>query len=229
MKKFIITLLALSTITASMIPAMADNNEPAETVKDAAVEKTAEPKATDEAQNAAESADGTPKPDNEDDPQTDLSGDAYDIGAPLLNASIKQEGDSYVLTLSTLGSFVIYYTEDGSAPLPGEANTSKYTEPVKLSTGSDKDGGVDPAELRIVVVDPDGSMDGAVASSYFSNIDKEPVATPEPDKFTASFWSDGGSAVETQTVYVGEKLTEPEDVLKNGYTFQGWFKDELFT
>ncbi|MGM9936918.1 MAG: InlB B-repeat-containing protein, partial [Candidatus Ornithomonoglobus sp.] len=147
----------------------------------------------------------------------------------LLNASIKPDGDSYTLTLSTLDGLVIYYTADGSTPLPGAKNTSKYTTPVILSAGeTDEDGNVNLSELRVVVVDPDGSMDGAVASSYFSNIDEDAIATPEPDKFTASFWSDGGSEVEPQTVYVGEKITEPKDVIKSGYTFDGWFKDELF-
>ncbi|MGN1116224.1 MAG: InlB B-repeat-containing protein, partial [Candidatus Ornithomonoglobus sp.] len=250
MKKFIITLLALSTITASMIPVIADtpaevndaenvtideieetetaDDETADTEETEVPEKTEEPEVT-----------AIPKPYDETiDTRMDLSGKVtitgesplvYNIGAPLLSASIKPDGNSYSLTLSTFEGLEIYYTKDGSTPLPSALNTSKYTEPVKLSSAeAQEDGTVNPAELRVIVVDPDGSMDGAVASSYFSDIDEEAIATPEPEKFTASFWSDGGSEVEPQTVYVGEKLAEPASIIKSGFTFDGWFKDELF-
>ncbi len=216
MKKFVITLLVLSATAASIVPVIADTTE--------AVKET-EPTPV-------------PRPYDENvDTRTDLSGKVtvtgesplvYNIGAPLLSASITPDGDSYTLTLSSFEGLDIYYTADGSVPLPGALNTSKYTEPVKLhSAETQEDGKVNPAELRVMVVDPDGSMDGALASSYFSGIDEEAIATPEPDKFTASFWSDGGSYVEPQTVYVGEKLTEPS-VTKSGFTFTGWFKDEQF-
>lgn len=172
------------------------------------------------------------------DTRTDLSGKVkvtgvspivYNIGAPLLNASIKPNGDSYELTLSTLSGFEIYYTDDGGTPMPGAMNTKKYTGSVTLAASEEtEEGEVNPAELRIVVIDPDGSMSGSVASTYFSGIDEEALATPEPDRFTVSFWSDGGSAIEPQTVVDGEKAEEPKNVLKSGYTFDGWYKEDKF-
>lgn len=210
MKKFTMTLLVLSAAAAALMPITTGAAED----KDSAAEPTRQVR-TDLFGN------------------TVITGDSeviYDIGAPLLNASFKPDGDSYTMELSTLDGFVIYYTADGSTPLPGAKNTSKYTAPVKLEAGGTKeDKTADLPQLRVVVVDPNGKMDGAVASSYFSNIDEKAIATPEPDKFTARFNSDGGSDVQPQTVYVGTKLTEPQGVQKSGYTFSGWFKDELHT
>lgn len=39
------------------------------------------------------------------------------------------------------------------------------------------------------------------------------------------FDSMGGSSVEDQTVYFGEKISQPEDPTREGYTFAGWYKD----
>ncbi|NLL27393.1 MAG: T9SS type A sorting domain-containing protein, partial [Bacteroidales bacterium] len=44
-------------------------------------------------------------------------------------------------------------------------------------------------------------------------------------KYTITFNSNGGSAVENATVNHGEKVTKPADPTKEGYTFAGWFID----
>jgi len=44
--------------------------------------------------------------------------------------------------------------------------------------------------------------------------------------FTVTFDSDGGSAVEPQTVKEGEAAVKPEDPTKTGYTFAGWYAGE---
>ncbi|MDE7263817.1 MAG: InlB B-repeat-containing protein [Anaeroplasmataceae bacterium] len=40
-----------------------------------------------------------------------------------------------------------------------------------------------------------------------------------------SFLSDGGSLVSSQEVLYGEQVEQPEDPVKEGYTFLGWYKD----
>lgn len=40
-----------------------------------------------------------------------------------------------------------------------------------------------------------------------------------------TFDSMGGSKVKEQTVYYGEKVTKPEDPKRDGYSFEGWYKD----
>lgn len=42
---------------------------------------------------------------------------------------------------------------------------------------------------------------------------------------TVKFESNGGSAVEGQTVSYGDKLTRPEDPTREGYRFGGWYRD----
>lgn len=46
---------------------------------------------------------------------------------------------------------------------------------------------------------------------------------------TVYFNSNGGSAVPSQTIKSGEKLTKPADPTKSGYTFAGWYKNEALT
>jgi uncharacterized repeat protein (TIGR02543 family) len=45
------------------------------------------------------------------------------------------------------------------------------------------------------------------------------------EQATVTFDVDGGSAVDAQTVYVGEKATRPEDPTKDEATFGGWYAD----
>ena len=45
------------------------------------------------------------------------------------------------------------------------------------------------------------------------------------ESVTVTFDVDGGSAVEAQTVYVGDKATKPADPTKDEATFGGWFAD----
>ncbi len=42
---------------------------------------------------------------------------------------------------------------------------------------------------------------------------------------TVSFASNGGTAVESQTVIFGEAVTRPEDPIREGYRFVGWYRD----
>ena len=46
---------------------------------------------------------------------------------------------------------------------------------------------------------------------------------PEPKMFTVSFDSNGGTAVQAQTITDGEKVSEPTNPTKTGYIFQGWY------
>lgn len=50
-----------------------------------------------------------------------------------------------------------------------------------------------------------------------------------PSTYTVTFNTDGGSAVAAQTVTSGAKATKPVDPAKEGFTFDGWYKDAAFT
>lgn len=46
---------------------------------------------------------------------------------------------------------------------------------------------------------------------------------PEPDKYTVTFDSDKGSAVDSQNITSGEKATAPKNPTRKNYTFAGWY------
>ncbi len=50
-----------------------------------------------------------------------------------------------------------------------------------------------------------------------------------PNEYTVTFDTNGGSAVEPQTVTEGECATQPADPTREGYTFTGWFSDQACT
>ena len=47
--------------------------------------------------------------------------------------------------------------------------------------------------------------------------------------YTVTFNTNGGSAVASQTITAGGKVTKPADPTKDGYTFAGWYKEAEFT
>lgn len=50
-----------------------------------------------------------------------------------------------------------------------------------------------------------------------------------PTKFTVTFESNGGSAVEALEIEQNKKIVEPTDPTKSGYAFEGWYKNEGLT
>lgn len=52
---------------------------------------------------------------------------------------------------------------------------------------------------------------------------------PEQESFTVSFDTDGGSDVPPVTVLDGETFDKPDDPTKNGFTFEGWYKEAELT
>ena len=113
------------------------------------------------------------------------------------------------LTTSTPGA-VIYYTTNGICP-KDDPEHILYTGPIYLEAGtyffrirSNLDGvWSDGLPLHLTVVD--------------GNV------------YTVTFDTDGGSAVAEQTVEEGKKATKPENPTKDGFTFEGWYKDKDFT
>ncbi|MDE5868549.1 MAG: InlB B-repeat-containing protein, partial [Anaeroplasmataceae bacterium] len=53
------------------------------------------------------------------------------------------------------------------------------------------------------------------------------IETIEPtiEQFTITFNSNEGSAIASQIIMKGDKVTKPENPLKEGYIFEGWYQD----
>ena len=49
------------------------------------------------------------------------------------------------------------------------------------------------------------------------------------DTFTVTFDTDGGSEVPSQTIAYGGRVTRPSDPEKTGSTFDGWYKNSMYT
>lgn len=50
-----------------------------------------------------------------------------------------------------------------------------------------------------------------------------------PIMHTVSFETNGGSAIESQLVQNGKTSTRPDDPVRDGYTFDGWYTDDTYT
>ena len=58
---------------------------------------------------------------------------------------------------------------------------------------------------------------------------KEKTTITEKNKYTVTFDSKGGSVVEAQTVEEGNPAAAPQNPVKAGFVFEGWYTDEALT
>lgn len=71
---------------------------------------------------------------------------------------------------------------------------------------------------------------GAPASGSSAAQPPSSQAQPEPAAYTVAFDSRGGSAVEAlQNVTQGARIAEPSSPVREGYTFEGWYRDAART
>ena len=66
----------------------------------------------------------------------------------------------------------------------------------------------------------------AVLVEYYNNCPNKPDT---PVTYTVTFNTNGGSAIDSQTVESGQKATKPADPTKEGYTFEGWYVDANYS
>ena len=79
--------------------------------------------------------------------------------------------------------------------------------------------GVSKVTLEDSLVSP---PDGAGSSYEYEEVEHAVIVTTE---CTVRFESNGGSAVQDMIVIYGEKIPKPQDPVREGYTFSGWYKD----
>lgn len=65
----------------------------------------------------------------------------------------------------------------------------------------------------------------------WKKVEEKPVdpPAPEPETFTVTFESNGGSEVDPITVEAGSTVTQPEDPTKENCTFVGWYYSDGFS
>ncbi len=84
---------------------------------------------------------------------------------------------------------------------------------------------------QVATVTVDGS-DVALSNSYtFNDVGENHTILVEfsPIKYTVSFDTDGADPVDEQILDFGAKVLKPLDPTKEGFNFEGWYKDSGFT
>ena len=102
-----------------------------------------------------------------------------------------------------------------------EENIEPQTETVTITAVSIHNAALDKDLVRARVTE-DNSEYASFNSAVYQ---PSGVAT----YVTATFDTDGGTAIPAQTVRSGAKVEKPADPTKSGYTFGGWYKEDTFT
>ncbi|MEG2026381.1 MAG: InlB B-repeat-containing protein [Clostridia bacterium] len=119
---------------------------------------------------------------------------------------------------------------------------SKYTIEFETNGGSIVDS-LTTFESETIIQPADPTKVGYIFQGWFSDItlEKPYVFTTMPNADTtlyakwaveiydANFDTDGGTVIEKTTVGYDSLLIRPADPTKDGYTFDGWYKDNKFT
>lgn len=118
-------------------------------------------------------------------------------------------GTKIVLTCAASGA-EIYYTLDGTMP---DRSSTLYREPIVVL-----------GDMTIMAVAVrEGYKDSQVATFVYHAVN------PSPDIYMVVFQSNGGTQVDSQEVKAGETVQRPEDPVREGYRFTGWYLDgELY-
>ncbi|SIQ30029.1 InlB B-repeat-containing protein [Domibacillus enclensis] len=150
--------------------------------------------------------------------------------AITLTASIKKgeaiETKTFTLTLPALAGYTVSYdangADEGAAPKAGKYN------PDDTATVSGNAGSL--AKTGHTFNGWNTKADGtgtayAAADTFTIEANTTLYAQWKINEYTVSFESDGGDAVNDQTIDYNQKATQPDAPEKEGYIFSGWFTE----
>lgn len=121
--------------------------------------------------------------------------------------------------------------------VPDAPDTSEpSTEPTQEPTTETPESSTQPDATQESATEPSAPSQSTPESSAAPGA---PVQTDAPQKppeeaeeiaiYTVTFLPNGGSTVPLQRVEAGALLSEPEEPLRNGWRFNGWYQDEALT
>lgn len=141
---------------------------------------------------------------------------------PASGATVQKDDPIRLALPSGSDNAKLYYTLDGSEPTVGSAMYNKTAD--SFLGGKEHDPIPAPSNDEFVITTRIiglGKMDGNVVKfTYNSSVTKT---------YTVAFDSNGGSAVDSQPIVNGGKVTKPADPTRADYTFDGWYKNEALT
>ncbi|MDE7321595.1 MAG: InlB B-repeat-containing protein [Lachnospiraceae bacterium] len=111
------------------------------------------------------------------------------------------------LVLTSEENAAIYYTLDGTTPT---AESTLYTEPITIETD---------ITVKAVAI-KEGYEDSDIAAFTYTTEEDMPL------RYTVTFASNDGTIISAQSVPENEKIELPENPVKEGYLFDGWYKEE---
>ncbi|WP_295620551.1 Ig-like domain-containing protein, partial [uncultured Intestinimonas sp.] len=126
--------------------------------------------------------------------------------------AVTLDGEDILDQFDENGEYTVTLTEDQALPVLGaqvdgdNAAVTIVQPALRNSTG------------YVIVTSEDGSR----TETYTVHVQEE-IAEPEPEVFTVTFHSEGGSTVEPIQVEEGQLLAPPEPPTRSGYTFDGWY------
>lgn len=104
-----------------------------------------------------------------------------------------------------------------------EASSEPSTQPEPTQESSTEPGAEAPSESV-----PENTP-APVAPSQQTVTEAASAPSDEPVFYTVTFLSNGGTAVASQRVEAGARLSAPEEPEKDGWRFNGWYQDEALT
>jgi uncharacterized repeat protein (TIGR02543 family)/LPXTG-motif cell wall-anchored protein len=135
-------------------------------------------------------------------------------------------------------NYAVTFDENGGSTVSDLTN-QKWTDSITMPTTTQS--GYDFTGWKVTKLG-DTPVDGATystATAYntlVGNVDQPSVTLTaqweaiSPDALTVDFNSNGGSAVASITnVTSGSKITAPENPIRAGYTFAGWYREDALT
>ncbi len=129
-------------------------------------------------------------------------------------------------TEETVTTYTVTYNSNGGTTVSSQSVKSgaKATKPADPTrAGYSFDGWFsDSALTKAFNFDTAITSNITLYAKWTENI--TPVTT-----YTVTFNSNGGSAITTQTIDAGGKVTRPNNPTKTGYTFDAWYKNEALT
>ena len=116
---------------------------------------------------------------------------------------------------------ILYDADSFDTGLPAET-TSLFTATFAVAADTTPDSyRISMEEPLLITTIGNVLTSNLTAASVTVEEKSEPVTT-----YRVSFESNGGTAVDSQTISENGTVTKPEDPTREGYTFAGWFSDE---
>ena len=151
-----------------------------------------------------------------------------------------------MIVLAAVIGFALASCDNGTTPPDGPIPT-EITYKVTFNSNGGNDVATQIVKAGSMAIHPkDPIKDGKVFTGWYSDAELTEIynfstqvneditlyaswVNPETPQYWVTFNSNGGSEVEPQQVYEGERANKPSDPTRTGYAFMGWYTSESFS